>query len=376
MPRIRDLTLLLNNFCNFACSYCSFRATDSMRFVECAPTHLKKAIDLFYDGLADEAEGGEAVLCFNADGEACLSRDLLLFGLEHAELLRRAHGPHAPLHVLVTNGSLLDDDLARALACLHAAVTISLDGAEDAHDAQRRLTEGGATHYRVLRGLRALRQQRIPFQVRAVVGPRVVEQIANTVTYLQDVGAAGPIKIRPMRLANGSFPTGSYLRQYTDHYIRALRQLADAGYPLEDLPDDAAHVVRAMMTGQIRDRYCAVGHSMLWMGPTGDIRPCGLLDADEYVLGHVDDVASWNDFAALLDHPAARSLARLSPFPSEPCVSCRWYGTCRGGCPALVMLAKPRAERPPLCGFYRAVGAEVETLVNTRAEENSDDMQT
>ena len=120
---IRRLKIQLGLGCNYSCSYCLQRfqpeaegrgAHDVLAFLERLPRHFDGGEDGLGQGVRIEFWGGEPFLYFK--------RSLRTLGLA----LRSAY-PHARFGI-VTNGSLLSDDILDWIDALDCAVAVSHDG--------------------------------------------------------------------------------------------------------------------------------------------------------------------------------------------------------------------------------------------------------
>lgn len=362
MIEIDELVILLNNYCNLRCDYCAFREDRVEHFRECAPEHLHKAIALFFEQFRRQPQE-QAILCFNADGEALLSRKLLLDGLAYAAELRQALRAENVIIALVTNGVLIDPSLAAALARLDVAVTVSLDGDAATHDAHRRDRTGAATHARVVEGIRRLQAAGVPVSLRAVISPETAPDLTATYRALQALAPARPVKLRPARLKTSPALPPAWVETFTRAYLDCVTTSLAQKTPLPALPDDAHAFAHFIVAGVGRAAYCGAGRRMLWMTPSGAFTTCGLFSAGEETLGHVADVATMNDFSALLRHPFAERFRAAASASVADCAACRWLPVCRGGCPALPLLSG-EISRPPLCAFYTALGATLEAWLS------------
>ncbi len=361
MVEIDELVILLNNYCNLRCDYCTFREDHAENFQECAAEYLRQAVTLFFEQFRQQPQA-PAILCFNADGEALLSRELLLGGLAYAAELRQTLRAENVLIALVTNGVLLDPPLAEALARLDVAVTVSLDGDAAAHDVHRRDRTGAATHARVVAGIRCLQAAGVPVSLRAVISPETVQDLTATYHALQALAPARPVKLRPARLKTAPALPPAWVETFTCAYLECVAALLRQGTPLVALPDDAYAFARFIAAGVGRASYCGAGRRMLWLTPSGALTICGLFSGGEEMLGHIRDVATVGDLGALLRHPFAERFRASASADAADCATCRWRPVCGGGCPALPLLSG--SARPPLCGFYTALGAMLEALLS------------
>lgn len=352
---LTDFIILLSNTCNLRCHYCHFRETRPDRFAECTPEHIQKAIHLFFahlSSLPESQPGTPRVLCFNADGEALQTHDLLFKGLELASSLRR--GRKEVILALVTNGTLISARIARTLARLGISVTVSIDGDAMVHDCHRVGPRGSPTHQKTMEGITHLQEAGVPLSVRAVVTPETSARIPDTYRFLRRLQPVRPVKLRPVRNTSPPFFSEKWISQFSQDFAACVKNLLAEGTRLDELPDDALHFGCFITRGEPRGPYCSAGHGMLWMMPGGELFPCGLL-TEQDPCGHIDKIRHPGELSALLDEPPSVRVRMNSPDQQEHCGSCKWVPACRGGCPALG-LDRP----PPLCGFYQNLGKTME----------------
>lgn len=362
MPKTEELIILLNNTCNLCCTYCNFREDRPTHFAESDPDHVEKAITFFFASARQHPDANRT-LCFNADGEVLLSRHILLPALEQAAHLRDELHAHNTLIVVITNATLVNAELAAHFARLGVVVTVSVDGAADVHNRHRVKAHQSPTHSDVLRGIQYLHAMGVPVSLRAVVSPDTVTQMTASYWALRELMPARPIKLRPLRLASSPYLPEAWVSEFTAYYVRCVEDLFVADVPLALFPDDAYYFARYITTGVGRSQYCAAGRAMLWMLPTGQFATCGLLTHPNALLGHIDDISSAPDAAALLTQPFAGYLRDHAPQDHAPCLDCRWRPVCQGGCPALPLLSSTPVSRPPLCTFYATLGVTLEKLL-------------
>ena len=358
MSRLRELVVLLNERCNLRCDYCHFCAPQPPGH-ELSLESTSRAVGLFFEAASHEPDLPRT-LCFNADGEALLSRGTLTAALVQAARQRDRHGLSGVTIALVTNATLVDAAFARRLARLGVAVTVSMDGASACHDTHRRDVRGAGSHQAVIQGLAQLHRAGVPTSLRAVHSPQTVGQLAQSWSELRGHGPPRPVKLRPVRLPTPPWFEPAWAAQYARAYRHAVRRMVRAGTPCQALPDRARHMAAWLVEGRRRERPCSAGHAMLWLTPAGSLVPCGLLSRGPYSLGHIQDVPGLAELEALLDHPLSAALRDNAPALREPCRSCRWLPGCGGGCPVEALDEKLEPVPPPLCMLYRSLGELLE----------------
>ncbi len=358
MSRLRQLVLLLNERCNLRCGYCHFRSPDE-HGRELEPELVARAVSLFFEAARD-ADGEPCVLSFDADGDAVMTRALLVHGLRQAARLRAEGGLDNVTIVLNTNGTLVDGRFAKLLARLDVAVTISLDGPAGCHDFYRIYSAGHGSYDQVRQGLGELHRHGVSASLRAVHGPATLPWLRHSWSELRGHAPPRPIKLRPVRLPGPPWIEPAWAAAYARAYRRAVRAEIRGGAHWMTLPDHARHFATWMKERKVRDRVCEAGHSMLWLSAGGDLLPCGLLSRGSRSMGKLSDIHDLEALEALLDHPLSAAMRDNAPGKRDPCRSCRWLPACAGGCPMEAMDADLQPVEPPLCVLYRSLGDTLE----------------
>ncbi|MFH1688789.1 MAG: radical SAM protein [Candidatus Eisenbacteria bacterium] len=184
--RSSRLTLILTTRCNMNCSYCyqSVREPRSMEW----PV-ARAAADL-----ALSAHGGGTELTFYG-GEPLLEFALMRRTVDYIECARRRD--ERIKYWIVTNGTLITEDIADFLAAHEFKILLSFDGVREAQDFR------GEDTFRTLdRVLDSLRTRHPDYFRRAVeisvtVSPRAVPFLGDSVDYLLGKGV-GEIDLTPV----------------------------------------------------------------------------------------------------------------------------------------------------------------------------------
>lgn len=157
--------------CNLACKHCY---SDSY-----ARPYDQLTGDEARALITDAAGMGSPAFLFSG-GEPLVRPDLL-------DLIAHARASGLPV-TLSSNGTLIDDDVARALADLDVRyVGISLDGIGEVHDAFRGRT---GAYDRAIRGIRALRRVGVKVGIRITLSPSSVPMLDDLfrVVEQEDIG--------------------------------------------------------------------------------------------------------------------------------------------------------------------------------------------
>lgn len=179
--KTRLLILQPTPFCNIDCDYCYLpdrRSTARMGLA----TIRRAAERLRDDGLL----GAELGVVWHAGEPLALPA---AYYDDAITVLSEVLGAHCTLsHSMQTNAMLVDDAHCEMLRRHAIRVGVSVDGPAALHDAHRRTRQGHATHARVLRGMRRLREHGIAFHAIAVVGAATLTQPDAFVDFFETEG--------------------------------------------------------------------------------------------------------------------------------------------------------------------------------------------
>jgi len=308
------LHLHLTRRCNLRCRHCA---------VVDRPGPRDRLSTAGIRSLIDQAvEAGVESIAFGG-GEPLLRED----GLELVE-----HSARQVMTLVATNGTLLDDRKAGALAGSGVTVQVSLDGASaSTHDAVR----GAGSFARTWRGIERLQarevENRLALNV-TLMRPNIQEvPELLALTARRQVSGVRFSGVQPMGRASAIW---SELCPEPAEYAEAYRFLY-----LSQPPDGVA-VSNGLAGLEVeppdKGMWCQLGHILI-VDSGGDIYPCSLLTDPRFCLGNVADTP----LAKALESPRLQQLvARCEQRKDEieECRKCAWRQLCQASCPGEVWL--------------------------------------
>jgi len=314
---LQGLLLLAAEQCNLACPYCIKDKLMDLRperpQARIAAETARQAIDAFV-AVAERGPHTDLGLQFRG-GEALLNAEVVLDATRH---MRARWTRGDVVTSMVSNGTLVTESLARALAELRITVEVSIDGPRAVHDLVR-ITKGGRPTYdRVVAGLHRL-----------VAAGVEVTNVNTTVTAetLPLIDAAffaglARIGVRHVNLEPDVLrPVLPDPRELAAHVLK-LRALANA-QGLE-LLGCWGRAVRALAT--VREGAALpppADYALLIVDALGHVVPW------EY--NGVADLGAVSDLPAVLASDAYRRHAvSRSPGTIPECVGCEVEGLCQG----------------------------------------------
>jgi uncharacterized protein len=339
-PPLRALSLAIAQKCNLGCTYCYAQqgefggAAKNMELADAL-----RAVDL----LVGNAEPGARLNLAFLGGEPLVNRKVLRAATERAVDLAGRRDARITFSI-TTNGTLLTEDDGRFFEEHGFAVTISVDGPQEAHDALRPFKGGGGSYDTVMKRVAPLLkvQQRMQVSARVTVTPKNLS-LRRT---LDDFIAAGfhSVGFSPMLSA----PTGEGEMQSEDLELM-LGEMIDCGgeyerasrsgrrYPFANM----VNAMREIHRGTHRPYPCGAGAGYLGVSAEGDLAACHRFVGDE--LGAMGSLDAGVDVSRQADWLAARHVHR-----QEPCQACWARYLCGGGCHHEVI----RRGRPA-CDYIR-----------------------
>jgi uncharacterized protein len=339
-PPLRALSLAIAQKCNLGCTYCYAQqgefggAAKNMELADAL-----RAVEL----LMGTAEPGARLNLAFLGGEPLANRKVLRAATQRAVELADGRGAKITFSI-TTNGTLLSEDDGRFFEQHGFAVTISLDGPQQVHDALRPFKGGRGSYDAIMKRVEPLLalQQRMQVSARVTVTPRNLSLRQTLDTFI----AAGfhSVGFSPMLSA----PTGEGEMQSEDLELM-LGEMIDCGrqferasrrgerYPFANM----VNAMREIHRGTHRPYPCGAGAGYLGVSADGELAACHRFVGDEDgAMGSLDDGV---DLSRQADWLATRHVHR-----QEPCRSCWARYLCGGGCHHEVI----RRGRPA-CDYIR-----------------------
>ena len=167
-PRIQTIVLQPTPFCNIQCKYCYLPTRDdtSVMDIETVVASFKRVFDSPY-------AGSQITVIWHA-GEP------LVLPVSYYESVFRAIEELRPSsveirHSFQTNGTLVTKEWCDLIRRWKVGIGVSIDGPRHMHDANRVTRSGKGTFDRAIRGVRLLKEERIPFHVISVLSKEALE---------------------------------------------------------------------------------------------------------------------------------------------------------------------------------------------------------
>ncbi len=324
LPKMYTLALNVTQQCNLRCKYCYVENPGSQPVMN--DKTARKAVDFItkcddIDGFGISFYGGEPLLNF----------PVIQSAIEYASKVGEEKGfPEVTYHV-VTNGTLLTDEMIDFFTDFKIDVMLSIDGPAKIHDAMRVTPDGKGTHAVVSAALQKLIEAKGKHKIS-------VSGVITNKGRLKDVYQYfSQFPLRDIKL--------SYVR-YLDETEEQKYALSDAEKTqyMEDMREIASECLNLLLKGvrpsyynfenkilQLwkhtkKDYFCPAGVRRFGIAPGGEIYPCGpAADLGEFPLGTLDTGLDQKKVDAWVAHSSFANRKECNP--------CWARSLCIGGCP-------------------------------------------
>lgn len=316
--------------CQMRCRYCFY--ADEMHCRETANFGIMSAGTLRH--IVRKALGrAEGAVTFSFQGgEPTLAG--LDFYRELIRLVRQYNRRQLRVrYALQTNGYAVTEEWAAFFRDNGFLVGVSLDGPEQVHDRYRKDAGGKGTWARVMRTIDLLRSYGVEFNILTVVTGDTVEETGRIYRFFrnQSFGYQQYIAcLDPFDAERGTMPWSLT----PEAYEKFLKKLFDLWY--EDL-SHRHYVYNRYFENLIALRCGQCPESCTLMPQCtpnyvveadGSVYPCDFYVLDMYRLGNLKT----DSFDEIENRRKETGFIRESARQETECLTCEWFGLCRGGC--------------------------------------------
>lgn len=276
-------TLFLTMSCNLRCDYCYIKRKDKSM----SGATLAKAVNFAFR-MAQAVDRLDFGLF---GGEPLLNPPLVREAVSMVE--RKAESVTQDVRLsLVTNGTLLNDDILNYLRDHHVILQVSCDGAPHVQDKHRRFPNGSGSSVLVEANLKSALKRLPAVLVNIVYGPDTHSSLPQSISYLASLGLKQLILNPDYSAAWGAKEIDGLKETYmriADLYLEYYHIESPMFISLID--EKLAVILRG---GYGPSERCHMGYSELAFSPQGFIYPCERLvgsgDRNRHCIGHLNQL--------------------------------------------------------------------------------------
>lgn len=316
--RVNILYIIPTNTCNLCCSYCFIGKLEKAPVIMSKETinnivekytnyaklnDLEKITVLFY--------GAEPLIAFNE--------------IKYAIELFENKGLK-PEYVIVTNGTLLHDEMAEYFAKKKVSIGLSVDGPKKYNDISRRFKGSGKSVYdQALKALKILKDHNVEYSLSVTI---TKEMLAHKEEFLDWLLAIG-VKSIGFNLLHHD----KHTPDFEDYYKKGSAFIVEANKRFTHLgifEDRYDRKRRAFAQGDFMVSDCgAVGATQICIAPSGNVVTChAFWNTSNDRCGNIN----CDTFESIISHPNRDIWKRNLTLYKAQCLKCPAFYICGGGC--------------------------------------------
>lgn len=316
--KIRSLTLNVTQICNLHCTYCAAGGdgTYGEAVVKLSVEKTLPQLQLFMSRL----EAGDTFHITFLGGEPLLYPEALV-AIHNYNLLMTAGRQIELSYSIITNGTLITEEMLRLLSPLKAQYTLSFDGPKDIQDKMRPQKNGGSSFEQTMRGFELLLQHK-EWRSRLLI---------------HSVFTATQTAVKRSYLFFSEFPVDAYEftfdvtsgdREASQAFTRELQEVAELAYARGGEQELRKITLFdqyfRLLDSQTRNlNHCGSGKSLLSIDSKNRIFTCPL---------EVSDKSKTVGSALDIKEESYKDLASKNLVDLNSCQNCWAQSLCGGGC--------------------------------------------
>lgn len=336
------LTVLPNNRCNFACSYCYSAGCRNTE--EITPERLRRCIDFFIESKRSRPTRRKLTISFMGGGEPMLSWPLVTSAVEYAQSKSKADGVDMSFRV-ITNGSLIDNPSIEFIKRYNVGMSVSFEVLEDIQNLQRKNFE------LVNSNIRRLLQEGIDTQLNVTVTPANVDRMVETYRVMrQRFPGVRHAMFEPVT-AQQLFPTPADMADFYRRYISGFMAIYALG-KAEGVEITSFQYLRTIFPLR---RACP---GELCITAEGNLTGCYCVSTPDHPLFELTRYGRVSDSHVEVNSGSFNALLGYNVDSKEECATCSARWNCGGGC-FHQFQSYSKEYQKAVCDFTRAFVYEI-----------------
>lgn len=320
---------ILTEKCNFRCKYCFIKNQESPDYNSGnMPLEVAiKGLDFFCRRIAEDPKqfelektivfyGGEPLLNWNV---------LKILLVKIKEYIQKGKLPKKTILNMVTNGSLITNEIAKTIKSFNVQVSISIDGDSFATNSSRIYADGKPAYQDIKRGFLVCKENGMNIGASCTLSEASISDFDTTIKVLLDECQVTNLGFNLM-IAGEDKLNDRYNERAAKFIIDAFKIFRERGVYEDRIMRKATSFVES----KVWPFDCgATGGNQIVIAPDGDIGIChGFLAKRKYFPTNV-----YNDDFDISEDSSYKEWSMRSPLNMPQCQDCPALGICGGGCP-------------------------------------------
>lgn len=329
-PSIQVAYFIVSELCNLACSYCFIENNmdeNLIRQKNMTCDMAKKGLDFFCKQISlnkDSFNDEKAIIIYG--GEPLTNFEVIKYLMSLIDkYIAEKKLPEKTTVSIITNGTLLNTEIAKELKQHNVSVSISLDGATAYENSCRKYRNGSPAFEDIIKGVQTASSEGINCSLSVTLTEETIEDL-NQIESLVDKCNIRSLGFNLIMTDDNFSVSDSYNEQASVFILKAFELFRKKGI----YEDRIMRKAKSFSNSKIYLYDCAaVGGNQIIIAPDGQVGIChGYLYNREYFPTTVTDL----NFDPSEDE-VYLEWNRRTPINMDNCLDCSALGICGGGCP-------------------------------------------
>lgn len=227
---------------------------------------------------------------------------------------------------IVTNGTLINDDIASFLHDNKIDVGISIDGPLHINDKNRIFRNSTESVYlSVIDKIQILKKHSVNFGLSITVSEAIIEHQDEVIKWIKENDVQN-IFYNLLHYGKKEEGWESFYEKLSQYLIKSHEDLVESSV----FDGRISRKIDSLLDKRFKFADCAaIGANQLTIKPNGDVTIChGFVKTDKYLLGNI----MHDEIAELIEHPSSKTWVEMSPILREECLTCEAIYVCGAGC--------------------------------------------
>ena len=352
---------VMTNVCNMSCLYCQAQSEKGKIHGKMSFETAEKAVDIALmcpsNSLSFEFQGGEPLINFDT--------------IKHIIEYTKSKNTDKQIEFnLVSNLTLITDEMAKYLTSNHVRISVSLDGDLQLHNTNRRYRDGSGTYEDALRGIKLIKKYGAsPGAIQTTTRYSLSKYKEIIDTYVE-LGFRSIFlrPLTPLGYANETWDEIGYsVDEFMEFYKNALNYILELNKNGIYFTEGHAQIMLNKIINGESVNYmelrspCGAGLGQMAFYYNGNVFTCdegrmlSEMGNDSFKLGNVYD----NSYGELIESSACKAVCSASYLESLPvCGDCVYNPYC-GVCPVINLALEKdlisKKYKSLRCGFYKGI---------------------
>ncbi|MBR1883334.1 MAG: radical SAM protein [Clostridia bacterium] len=228
---------------------------------------------------------------------------------------------------IVTNGTLINDEIVNFISNYNIDVGISVDGPKLINDKNRifRKSPENSVYEDVIKKLELFNKKDIPYNLSITISENLIDKKDEVISWIK--------KSNFHNIFYNLYHYGGKCTDWENLYTNISEYLIDSYEKLSQFGIIDGRIVRkidSLLNQKFKFADCAaIGANQITIKPNGDVTIChGYVKTDRYILGNITTQSLFD----LINHPSSDDWIKCCTLYKEQCLNCEALYICGGGC--------------------------------------------